>query len=46
MRKAVFATLAAAALLPILSQAAPTVEDFDLHTAADLVDLCAQWECR
>jgi hypothetical protein len=41
MRNAVFAALAAAALLPVLSNAAPTVEDFDLRTAEDLVDLCA-----
>lgn len=41
MRKAAFAALAAAALLPIQSNAATTVEDFNLRTAQDLVDLCA-----
>ena len=41
MRNVVFAALTAAALLPLPSSAATTVEDFDLRTAEDLVDLCA-----
>ena len=41
MRRVVIAALAAAALLPLQSRAVPNVEDFDLRTAADLVDLCA-----
>jgi hypothetical protein len=41
MRKAVIAVIAAAALLPLQPRAAPSVEDFALRTAEDLVDLCA-----
>ena len=41
MRKVVIAALTAAALLPMQSSADPNVEDFDLRTAEDLVDLCA-----
>ena len=41
MRKVVIAALAAATLVPLQPQAAATVEDFDLRTAQDLVDLCA-----
>lgn len=41
MRKVVIAAIAAAALLPLQSRAASTVEDFDLSTAEDLVGLCA-----
>lgn len=39
MRIVVIAALAAA-LLPLPSRAAHSVEDFDLRTAADLVELC------
>ena len=45
MRKVVIAALAAATLLPLQSQATATptatVEDFNLRSAEDLVDLCA-----
>ena len=41
MRKAIITAIAAAALLPLQSLAASSVEDFDLRTAEDLVDLCA-----
>ena len=41
MRKVIIAALAAAALLPLQSRAVPNVEDFELRTAEDLVDLCA-----
>lgn len=41
MRKANIAALAAAAILPVQVWAVPSVEDFDLRAAEDLVDLCA-----
>jgi hypothetical protein len=41
MRKLLITALAAAALLPLQARAVPNVEDFDLRTAEDLVDLCA-----
>jgi hypothetical protein len=41
MRRVIIAALTAAALLPLQSSADPSVEDFDLRTTEDLVDLCA-----
>jgi hypothetical protein len=41
MRRLVVAAIAAAALLPLQAVAVPNIEDFELRTAEDLVDLCA-----
>ncbi|MGE5152435.1 MAG: Rap1a/Tai family immunity protein [Bdellovibrio bacteriovorus] len=41
MHRIFLAALAAAALLPLQSRAVPNVEDFDLRSAGDLVELCA-----
>ena len=41
MPKIIIAALVAAAMLPLQIRAVPSVEDFDLRAAEDLIDLCA-----
>ena len=41
MRKLIIAALAATALLPLQTQAIPSIDSFELRSAQDLVDLCA-----